>query len=38
MAPQKYDRGWLGKNGLPIFFAICIEEKQVHFELSRVSA
>ena len=38
MASQKYDGGQLGKNEVPIFFAICIEEMHVHFELSRVRA
>ena len=38
MASQKYDEGQLGKNEVPIFFGISIEEMHVCFERSRVSA
>ena len=37
MASQKYDEGQLGKNEVPIFFAISIEAMHVRFKLSRVS-
>ena len=37
MASQKHEGSQLGKNEVPTLFAICNEEKQVHFELSRVS-
>ena len=30
MASQEYDGGQLGKDEVPICFAICIEGKQVH--------
>ena len=32
------DGGQLGKNEVPIFFAICIEEMHEHFEPSRRGA